>query len=222
MTQVSSPPVIHSPLPRTPINPSRLQSNVNAESPSPRYTSAASTRAVITPRVVSPADSSTTASSFTPVVLGPSSPSSATARSVSRSPDSARRPTFDAFSPPRSRVASPFVRVEAASSPSTDASGPVSQHIISPASPFTDFHPLSPRAGFNRSPSPVLLSPQQSSLHLSSESDMANLSPSLRTAMFSPSMSSFDGHFEIDSSFDGSDDGSDGSWSNVRERPYSP
>ena len=85
-----------------------------------------------------------------------------------------------------------------------------------------DTHPLSPSFGFNRSPSPVLLSPPQSSLHLAGDSDIAILSPSLRSAMFSPSMSSFDGHFEIDSSFDGSDDGSDSSWDNVGDRTHSP
>lgn len=183
MTQLSSTPVIHSPLPRTPINPSRLQSTITAESLSLRHISPPNSRAILTPRVVSPAESSTvrsasTASSFTPAVIGPSS----------------RSTTF--------QRATPLV-----------------------SSPFADGHHddlLSPRFGFNRSPSPVLLSPQDSSLHLVSESDMAILSPSLRSAMFSPSLSSFDGHFEIDSSFDGSDDGSDDSWSNVRSRTHSP
>ncbi|KIP03079.1 hypothetical protein PHLGIDRAFT_16121 [Phlebiopsis gigantea 11061_1 CR5-6] len=226
MTQVSAPPVIHSPMPRTPFNPSRLQTSIAADTPSPQLINPAGRHVVATPRIVSPAvtetytaRSASTASSFTPVVIGPSSHSSSPRQALS---DFARSPTLSSPSPPRS----PFVRV--ATSPAI-ANAPVqaSQRVVSPlsaSSPFmeVDTHPLSPSFGFNRSPSPILLSPQQSSMHLTGDSDFAILSPSLRSAMFSPSMSSFDGHFEIDSSFDGSDDGSDGSWNNVGDRTHSP
>ena len=206
MTQISLPSVIHSPMPRTPIDPSRLQSSIKVGSPSPRLTSPTSNLHVPTPRVASPAESSTTTSSFTPAVIGPSSPVGD--REIYYHGDVARSPTLSTYSLPRSEVVSPFGRDEL-SSPS--------QRSIS--SPFTDVS-FNPRVGFNRSPSPVFLSPSQSTLHIGPESDTATWSPSLRTAMFSPSMSSFDGHFEIDSSFDGSDDGSDSSWSNVGNRTH--
>jgi hypothetical protein len=234
MRQISTPPVIHSPLPQTPFNASRLQSSIVTDASSLDMTSP--TSAVPSARflpvrssgITSPSDTATTrststASSFTPVVVGPASPA-ASARygtpvtDISALSDVARSPTLDAASPPHSRVVSPFVAVpdrsvSAAMSPFVDAVHSPPVHALSPLSPFADVHPLSPR--FNRSPSPVLLSPQDSSLHLPSESDMAILSPSLRSGMFSPGGGS---DFDIES-LDGSelDD-----WSSAGRRTPSP
>lgn len=97
-------------------------------------------------------------------------------------------------------------------------------HAIDAQSPLS--HPLAPN--YARSPSPVLLSPPQSSLHLASESDFAIFSPDLRSGMFSPDMSSVDEDDFADFSSSSDSESSAGSgsdrngWTSVGRRTPSP
>ncbi|PSR83454.1 hypothetical protein PHLCEN_2v5726 [Hermanssonia centrifuga] len=192
----SAPPVVHSPLPKAPVSFIR-QSSTRYEPPaarsrmlpsppvSSRTVSSASSARALSPHNPELSHSGSSASSFTPAVIGPRSVSSryGTPRTVS---DAGRSGDDDVMSLPDSRI----------------------------TSPFSDLHAVSPEL-YNRSPSPVILSPGvQSPLIVPSVSDMAILSPSLRSGMFSPTISYVDDGFDIDS-VDGSEISS---WASVGRR----
>jgi len=202
---VSSPPIIHSPLPKTPIHRETLQSAVETQSELHEpFTPIWHTSRENSESPAARSGSST--SSFTPAVIGPSSSMFGydTSRTSSAGSDAGRSTTYDIMSASGSGVTSPSLL-----SPQMRESS-----VTSPFETLT--HPLSP--SFNRSPSPVILSPVDSSLHLPSESDMAILSPSLRSGMFSPTLE--DDPFEIASEI-GSDDSLSG-WESLGRKTPSP
>lgn len=204
--RVSSPPIIHSPFPRTPIRTETLQSAAQSECTFTELPTPTSHSPCF--GIGSPARSSSTASSFTPAVIGPGSPRYGSPRAESEVSDAARSTTYDIVSPPGSRVISP--------------AGAAQQRYTPITSPFSDVqHPLSPQ--YIRSPSPVILSPAMySSLHLPSEGDSetAILSPSLRSGMFSPGFNLEDDPFEISSEI--SDDSQLSDWDSLGRRTPSP
>ncbi len=232
----STPPIIHSPLPRAPTTfsmstrsaqppaaPSidtvlsepgvplfRVPSNVSGTaSRSPRSDSRGSDDGEL-------AHSTSSASSFTPAVIGPRS--TAGSSDDERSRTGSVHPYDDVVSLPSSasgsRMTSPFFDVRSNASfnqgqphPQGHAGDPWSDA----GSPFTDIHAVSPQLHTTaRSPSPSIAS--QSSLHLRAESDMAILSPGMRSGMFSPSVTAS----TIDDPFDDISDVS--SWASVGRR----
>ncbi|KAF7791767.1 hypothetical protein EIP86_002791 [Pleurotus ostreatoroseus] len=208
--QQPTPPIIHSPLPRAPaaLNmptrlaqpPTDLSKELTLAGPGVPLFRAPSNLSATTSRSESRgsddgdlARSTSTASSFTPAVIGPRS---ATSSDYGTPRTGSVRGYDDVLSLPSSasgsRVTSPFFDLRSTNQGQQQSLAPAGDARSDVSSPFTDVHAVSPQLYTSaRSPSPVMVSPSmgsQSSLHLQSESDMAILSPSMRSAMFSPTV----------------------------------